>query len=243
MADGDPAAPAVVLGLAADVPHLHPVGRVAHVEMHVDVHVPLAGDLEHPVDLPAGIDVAVRHGADDAGAAAQALDQQGVGAGVVEQALLREHANFQVHRPGIVVGKLLHPLQPAQADAGIDLDVGADARGAPADAALQGAPAAVVDVLWREVPLGGGGQAHGLGDRSLRGRAAVQDAGLVQVQVGLDQAGHHQAAGHQVRRPRGQAGRDGGDAAGGDADVHRAYAAGQPGAAHDEVHHAAVAPK
>jgi len=75
MAHRDTAAPAVFLGLATDVFGLHALGRVAHVQMHVDVHVPFARDREDAVDLPARVGVDVGHRADHSGTAAQAFDQ------------------------------------------------------------------------------------------------------------------------------------------------------------------------
>ena len=88
VSDGDAAAPAVFLGLAADVFDLHAVGGFGEVQVHVDVDVEVAGDGEDAVDLAARVGVDIGDGADDLGAAAEAFDEEGFGAGVVEEAFL-----------------------------------------------------------------------------------------------------------------------------------------------------------
>lgn len=64
--DRHPTLPAELAGLPAHVLRLHAVRGVTEVEVHVDVDVELAGQLEHAVDLPAGVRVRVGRGADDA---------------------------------------------------------------------------------------------------------------------------------------------------------------------------------
>ena len=64
---GDAPAVAVLLGAVAHVLDGHALGRVAEVEVHVDVDVELARHLEEPVDLPRRVAVGVgraarRHG-------------------------------------------------------------------------------------------------------------------------------------------------------------------------------------
>ena len=75
---------------------------------------------------------------------------------------------------------------------GIDLHMGAHMSGALDDRALQGAPRAGIDVLLGE---GGLGRRH-RGNRLLQGAvlaaAAVGDAGLVEMDVGVDEAGKRQ---------------------------------------------------
>ena len=189
MPDRDPAAIAAFVGLAADILGLHPLGALAEIEMHVDVDVVGDGDLEDAVDLAARVAVDVGRGTQHAGAAAQALEQQRLGAGVVQQALLREDADLDVDRPGVVARERRDAVEAAHADDRIDLDMGAHAHGAVADAALERAPATRIDVGLGEAVLGPRGFAHGLGDRALGGLAAVEDAGLVEMDVGLDEPG------------------------------------------------------
>jgi hypothetical protein len=52
VADRDAAAIAVLLGLLADIEQVEIVGGRREVEMHVDIDVELARDLEDAVDLP-----------------------------------------------------------------------------------------------------------------------------------------------------------------------------------------------
>src|SRR5690349_21393295 len=51
MTDRHPATAAVLLGEFADEVNVHPLRRVADIEMDVDVDVKLAGELEDPTDL------------------------------------------------------------------------------------------------------------------------------------------------------------------------------------------------
>ncbi len=80
MADGDAAAQAVLLGQFADQMDVHVRRAVAGVEMHVDVGVVFAGQVENAVDLAAFVGVVVGGRADHPGAPLQRLDQQFVGA-------------------------------------------------------------------------------------------------------------------------------------------------------------------
>ena len=117
------------------------VGIEREVEMQVEVGVELAGQREQPVDLAVRVAVGVGRAADDGGAAAQGRHHQLLGAGIVEQPFLREDAELEVDRPAILGDQRQHALQPAQADARVDLDVGAHPGGAVQDAALQRPPA------------------------------------------------------------------------------------------------------
>ena len=121
-------------------------------------------------------------------------DQQLLGARVVEQAFLREHADLDVERP--LVGGRQSPdgVKALQADAWIDLDVRAHQLRAANDRLLERANGAGCDVVFRERPLDPRGLGDGLGERALRQVAAVDDAGLVEVDVGLDEARQHEPA-------------------------------------------------
>jgi len=64
VADRDPAAIAVFLGLVADILDLHAVRHLGEIEMHVDVDVERVRDLEHAIDVAARIGVGIGRGAD-----------------------------------------------------------------------------------------------------------------------------------------------------------------------------------
>ena len=82
---------------------------------------------------------------------------------------------------------------------------------------------ALVDVCLGEGVLHGGDARHGVGVAAILGRAAVDDAGLVQVDMGLDQPGAGQlACGIVCRRVRRQVGCDRNDPAVRDTDIDRA---------------------
>ena len=91
--------------------------------------------------------------------------------------------------------------------------------------------------IWDgEAGFGLGGERHGFLQRTLADRAAIEDAGLVEVDMAFDEAGKGEpAAGVIARRVGGDAGRDLGDKAVGDADVDRDVPAGKAGIADDEV--------
>ena len=96
--------------------------------MHVDFDVELARDREDAVDLAARVGVEIGHGADRSRAAAQALDQQFLGAGIVGEPFLRKHAELEIDRPGIVARELADRFETDHADAGIEFDMGAHAH-------------------------------------------------------------------------------------------------------------------
>ena len=116
----------------ADVIEIHAVGGRAEIEMHVDVDVELARHLEDAVDLAVRIAVGIGRGADHAAAAVERLDHQLVGAGIVEQPLLRKDADLEIDRPGVFLDQRQHAFEPAQPDAGIDLEMRAHVRRAVA---------------------------------------------------------------------------------------------------------------
>ncbi len=101
---------------------------------------------------------------------------------------MREHAQFHIHRPGIVARELFDRFEPDHADTRIEFDMGAHAHRALRDAALESSLAPRVNVLDGKIALGGRGFAHGFGDGAFLDAATVEDAGLVQMNVGFDQA-------------------------------------------------------
>ncbi len=135
-----------------------------------------------------GVGVGVGAAADQVGALLAGRDQQFLGAGIVGQSLLREDADLEVERPGVVALEAAQHVKTLEADARVDLDVGAHELRAREDRLLQRAPRARLDVGFGE----GGFGARGLGDRFLQrafdDAAAVEDAGLVEVDVGFDEA-------------------------------------------------------
>jgi hypothetical protein len=155
--------------------------------MHVDVDAVFACQREHAFDLAGVIGVVARRRADDLCAAFQSFDQQRIGAGIVGEPFLREHTQLDVDRPFVRVDQRLHAFEAAHPNSGVDLHMGAHARRAMLDAVLQGFARATVNVLRREGLLrllhALDGIRHALG----LGAAAVDDARLVEMDVGLDQ--------------------------------------------------------
>jgi hypothetical protein len=79
-------------------------------------------------------------------------------------------------------------LVPAQPDAGVDFDLRAHARGTVQDAFLERARGAHARILDRERPLQRRDPLDRVDLARLLGRAALDDARLVEVDMGLDQA-------------------------------------------------------
>ena len=196
VADRHPPAIAEALGQVTDLIEIEIVRALAEVEVHVDIDIELAGEREHAVDLPGGVAVGIGRGTDDTGSAFQRLHHELVGARVVEQPLLREDANLEVDRPAIGVDQRQHALEAAHADAGIDLQMGAHVGRALCDAGVEHAACTRIYVLSREFPFDPRHLVDGLGEIASLRAAAVEDAGLVEMDVGLDEPGRHQTAAH-----------------------------------------------
>ncbi len=148
------------------------------------------------------------------------FDHQLVGAGIVEEAFLREHADLQVDRPGIFLDQRQHAFEAAQPDARIDFKMRAHMRRALQDRLFQRARGAGMDVLGREAGLGFGSFGDRFVEIALLRLDPIEDAGLVEMDVGLDKAGRHQPPAEIDGLCLGrQTGLDRGDAARGDADV------------------------
>ncbi len=200
VADRNAAAPFVFLGQLADEHGVKLLRRVPGVEMHVDVDIELTCQLEHAADLTGMIRVVVRRCAHRLRATLETFDHQLVGTWIVGEALLRHHAELDVDRPLVLVDQRLHALDPAHPDQRIDLDMRAHARGAVLDAPFQRLARAFVHILDRHGVLHVGHALHGVVVASLFRRAAIDDARLVEVDVGLDQPAAAQAPLGVVRR-------------------------------------------
>ena len=85
-------------------------------------------------------------------------------------------------------------VEAREPDARIDLHMGAHARGALHDRLLERAPRARIDVVLGEGALGGGDLRDRLLQGALLGPAAIENAGLVEMNVGLDEARDDQAS-------------------------------------------------
>ena len=100
--------------------------------------------------------------------------------------------------------------------------MGAHARGAVHDGALDHPRAARIDVLHREIALHRRDCGDGLGHAAMVVPATAEQAGLVEVDVGVDEAGQGEpAADIDLGRFAGKPRFDGGDAPAGDADIDR----------------------
>ena len=239
MSDRDPALVPVALGEIADQADVHLVGARADVEVDVDVAVVLAPELEDAPDLPGPIRVVRGRSADHRGAALQRRHHVAVGLGGVGPALLGEDAQLQVDGPGVVGRELAQGLEAAQPDVGVDLHVRAHVGDAVENAPLQRLGGPCVHVLHREPGLDRGYALHVVAGTA-RGRgAALDDARLVEVDVGLDETGGDQAAVEIEGVGRGSDLRlDCRDSAAGDPDIHWrsiGVRARDPGSAQHEV--------
>ena len=208
--------------------------------MQVHVHVVGLRELEHAADVSGAIAVVARRAADQARAALQARDQVRVRLRMPGEPLLGEHAELEIDGPRVVLRELLHRLEAAQARVRVHLDVGAHVGRAVHQAALQGVARARVHVLHREAGLHRRDALHVVALAALRRRAAIDDARLVEVDVGLDQAGRKKASAGLDTLGVGvdARGLHDGDAPTGDADVlHRRAGrrAGDAGFVDDEI--------
>ena len=162
--------------------------------MHVDIDVEFARHLEHPIDLTVRVTVGIGRCADAARSIPQGRDHEFVGARIVQQTFLGKDADFDIDCPGKVGNGLFHTLNPAQADDGIDFHVGPHSCGAVHQAFAQGARCPFGHVLFTEILLQPGDFTNGLVEIAPARTAPIQYAGLVEVDVGLDEARHDQPA-------------------------------------------------
>ena len=183
MPDGDPAAVVMTFGQFADVVHRHALGIGVEVEVEIDIDVEFPRHLEHPFDLAPRIAVGVGTPADHMGASLQRLDHQFVGTRIVQQAFLREHANFQIDGPGVFVNQRQHRFDALDADDRVDLEMRSDAGRALQDAFLEGPYGPAPNVRHGERSFCRRNFPDRLVEGSLLGLAAGQDASLVQMDV------------------------------------------------------------
>ena len=144
---------------------------------------------------------------------------------VVEQALLGEDADLEVDGPLVLVDEGLDAVEAPQPHHRVHLQVGPHVGGALQDALLHRPHRPLAYLVGFEVLLGLGDLGDGLLQRSLDGLATVEQAGLVEVNVGLDEPRRNQASlDVDLLSLGGEPGLDGGDAPVLDADVDRRLA-------------------
>ena len=182
------------LGEVADQTDVHLVGGGADVEVDVDVAVVLKRKLEDAPDLPGVIRVVRGRPSDHRGTLLQRRHHVPIGLGCVGPPFLREDAELQIHGPGVVRGELAQRLEAAKPDVGIDLDMGAHVSDAVENALLQRLRGPGVHVLHREPGLHRGHALHVVAGPTRGRRATLDDARLVEVDVGLDKAWRDEAA-------------------------------------------------
>src|SRR3984957_19090891 len=157
--------------------------------MKVDIAVELPCNFENARDLPVRIAVGIRTAADEVGALLARRDEKFLGARIVEQAFLWKHTDFDVDRPGVVLLEPPDGAKAVQPYARVDLDMRAHAHGALQDRPFQRAARPSINVIFAEPAPGRSHLGNCFGKRSLPRLAAVEDAGLVEVNVRLDETG------------------------------------------------------
>src|SRR5581483_2089404 len=102
-------------------------------------------------------------------------------------------ADFHIDSPRVVARQPTDGVEADHSYPGIELDMGAHARGAMADAALERPSAAFIHILDREAALGGRGFPRRLHHGPLLDPAAVENARLVEMDMRLNQTRHQEA--------------------------------------------------
>lgn len=156
--------------------------------MKVDVQIEAACNFENADDMSVWISVGVRTTSDQIRALLACGNQQFLSAGIIEQAFLREHTNFDIDGGPVVLLQALDRVKSLEADARIDLGMGAHAHRPLQDRFFERAPSPLEYVLFCEGPLCSGDLGYGFGQRPLFRRAAVENAGFIEVDVRLDKA-------------------------------------------------------
>src|SRR5215510_7554130 len=171
-------------------------GRImAGVDVHVDVYVELTSELEDPVDLPRMIGVVIGGRAYHTGTAFETFHQRGIGARGRGEPFLRKDADFEVGSPGILLCEYLERFHTLDTNWRIDLGVRANARRALLDAVLERLLRARINILHREGRLYRLNALHMIRRTSTRlRRTAVDDARLIEMDVGLDQSAAAEAS-------------------------------------------------
>jgi hypothetical protein len=150
--DDTPAAP-VLFGQLAYQVDVHRLGRVADVEMNVDIDIEFTGECEDPPDLAVMVAVVAWGAADYVSPAFQRFEQQLLSAGIVGQPVLRENTDFDVDCPFIIGDQRMHPFEAAQSDRGVHFDLGAHPCRAIENALSEGALGPVAHILGGELLL------------------------------------------------------------------------------------------
>src|SRR5580658_8434004 len=205
--------------------------------MKVDIAVELPRNREDTRNLSVRIAIGIGTAADEVGALLARRDEKLLGARIVEQPFLRKNTDFDVDRPGVVLLEPPDGAEPFEPDARVDFDMGAHAHGALQDRPFQRAAGALINVVFAERALGRGHLGDRFGKRSLPRLAAVEDAGLVEVNMCFDEAGDGQFSVDVFRRRiRGNVAADIDDTPAGDGDVDgRRLSAADVGVAQDQV--------
>src|SRR5262249_38863775 len=183
-------------------------------------------------------------GSDHPASLFEAFDHEFVGPWIVEQSLLWKDADFKVDGPGIVLNERAHPLEAAQPDDRVDLQVGAHVRGALEDRLLQRARGTRMDILGCESFFCLGNLRDRFLDIATVGGKAVQNARLVEMDMRLDKARRDEPTAEIDRFPlRCEFGFDGDDLAVLDSDVGDAtIGVNEPRAPENEVHGVSLPP-
>ena len=194
VADGHASPPAMLLCTPRHLHHGHAFRVKVEIQMQVQVAVVAHRQFEQAADLPVRVAVHVGAAAQHAGTAFQSLTQQGFSPWIVQQAFLGEHADLQADRPGIIRLQPAYGIEPGQADLRVQFHVGAHVRGALQYRLIQHQGCAPVHIVFGELCLRGPGLRYGFGQRAFVQPAALHDAGLVQMDVGFNQARQHEPA-------------------------------------------------
>ena len=84
MTDRNATAPFALLSYVADIEQVEVVGVERKIQVHVDIAVEVAGDVENAIDLAVRVAIDVGACANQMRALVHRLNQQFVGAGIVE---------------------------------------------------------------------------------------------------------------------------------------------------------------
>ena len=195
--------------------------------------------LEDAVDLPVGVGVGVWRRPHHTGAALQGFYHEFVSAGIVQQTLLGKDTDLDIHGPLVRLNEGQDALQATQPDTRVDFEVGAHEGGAVQDAFFQGARGAGADVGGGELLLDCCHLFNGFVEVPFLGFAAIEQTGLIQVDMRLHKAGTDEPTLHIDLLALSLQGRfNGRDPAALDADIEQGLTRtrGQPGVPEYEIH-------
>jgi len=171
-------------------------GRImAGVDVHVDVYVELTSKLEDPVDLPRMIGVVIGSRPYHIGTAFETFDQRRIGVRGGGEPFLRKDADIEVDSPGVLLCEHLERFHTLDTNWGVDLGVRANARRALLDAVLERLLRTRINIFHREGRLHRLNAPHMIRRTPTRfRRTAVDDARLIEMDVGLDQSAAAEAS-------------------------------------------------